>query len=145
MGLDSPNADIRGKPACVSQLVADNAFYLSPNGDKSRRLLAARLNGGDFSEIGREFVGGERLHIHFDQAHEWTAKVRFGCTASIYNHADCGDDAAMGAHDIDRLLHAAATGHDVFDHNEFLVRQNLKTAAQNELAFVFLYKNMVFA
>ena len=29
-------------------------------------LLAARLNGGDFGEIGREIVGGERLDIHFD-------------------------------------------------------------------------------
>ena len=30
------------------------------------RLLAAGFHGGDFSEIGREFVGGERLDIHFD-------------------------------------------------------------------------------
>ena len=67
------------------------------------------------------------------------------CAAAIDNHADCRDDAAMGAHDIDCLLHAAAAGDDVFDHNEFLVRQNLKTAAQDEFAFVFLRKNVAFA
>ena len=31
-----------------------------------RRLLAAGLNGRNFSEIGREFVSGERFDIHFD-------------------------------------------------------------------------------
>ena len=34
-------------------------------------------------------------------------------------------------HDVDCLLHAPAAGNDVFDHNEFLVGRNLKTAAQN--------------
>ena len=29
-------------------------------------LLTARLNGGDFGEIWREIVCGERLYIHFD-------------------------------------------------------------------------------
>ncbi len=67
MGLDSPKAQTSGgKAACVSQRVEDNTFHLGPNGDKSRRLLAARLHGGNFGEIGREFVGGERLDIHFD-------------------------------------------------------------------------------
>ena len=51
----------------------------------------------------------------------------------------------MRVHDIDRLLHASAAGDDVFDHNESFVRQNLKTAAQNEFAFLFLYKNVAFA
>jgi hypothetical protein len=67
MPIGSPKTQISGgKAACVSQRVADNAFHLGPNGNKSRRLLAARFNRGDFSEIGREFVGGERLDIHFD-------------------------------------------------------------------------------
>jgi hypothetical protein len=67
MGVDSPKAQISGgKAVCVSQRVEDNAFHLSTSGDEFRRLLAARLNGGDFSEIGREFVGGECLDIHFD-------------------------------------------------------------------------------
>ncbi len=51
----------------------------------------------------------------------------------------------MRVHDIERLLHAATAGDDVFDHNEFLVRRNLKTAAQNEFAFLFLHKNVAFA
>jgi hypothetical protein len=67
MPVDSPKAQmIGGKAACVGQRVADNAFHLSPNGDKSRRLLAARLDSGNFGEIGWEFVCGERFDIHFD-------------------------------------------------------------------------------
>src|SRR4029077_9135247 len=99
----------------------------------------------DFSEIGGEFVGWERLHIHLNQAHKRTAKVRFGCAASIYNHTDCGDDASMDVHDIDCLLHAASARDNVFEHNEPFVGRNLKTAAQNEFAFHFLDKNMAFA
>src|SRR5207249_12043445 len=104
-----------------------------------------RLNDVYFNEVGREFVGGERLDIHYDYAHKRTAKIWFGCAAAIHNHADCRDDATMHAHDVDCLLHASAASDDVFDHNEFLVRQNLKTAAQYEFAFVFLHKNMAFA
>ena len=55
-----------GKAACLSQRVEDNAFHLSAGGDKSRRLFAARFHNGDFREIGREFVGGKRLDVHFD-------------------------------------------------------------------------------
>ena len=51
----------------------------------------------------------------------------------------------MGVHDIDRLLHAASAGDDVFDYNKSFVGRNLKTAAQNEFAFLFLHKNMAFA
>ena len=67
MRVVSPKAQITGgKAACLNQRVEDNAFHLSTSGDKSRCLFAAGFNGGDFSEIGREFVGGERLDIHFD-------------------------------------------------------------------------------
>ena len=67
MSVDSPKAQISGgKAACLSQRVEDNAFHLCSSGDKSRRLLTARLYGGDFGEIWREIVCGERLDIHFD-------------------------------------------------------------------------------
>jgi hypothetical protein len=67
MPVNSPKAQMTGgKAACVSQRVEDNAFHLGTSGDKSRRLLTARLDGGNFGEIGREFVGWERLNIHFD-------------------------------------------------------------------------------
>ena len=116
--VGSPKAQITGgKAACLSQRVEDNAFHRITKA-KMSPLFAARFNGGDFGEIWREFVCGECLDIHFDQAHKRTAKVRFGCTASIDNHADCRDDAAMRVHDIDCLLHASAAGDDVFDHNE---------------------------
>jgi len=103
-------------------------------------LPAARLHGGDFGQIGREIVGGEGFDIHFDQAHERTTKIRFGCAAAIDNHADSGDDTTVGVDDVDCFLHAAAARDDVFDNNESLVRRNLKAAAENQFAFVFLYK-----
>ena len=55
-----------GEAVCVSQRVEDNAFRLSTCGDESGRLFTARLNGGNFGEIWREIVCGERLDIHFD-------------------------------------------------------------------------------
>jgi hypothetical protein len=117
---------------------------MSRRGDRST-LFAARLNGGDLSEIRREIVCGKILDVHFDKADERTAEVRFGCTAAIHNHADCRSDAAIRMHDIDCLLNAAAAGDYVFHDNESFVRRNLKTSAQDEFAFVFLYKNVTFA
>ena len=67
MPVEPPKARMASSnAACLSQRVEDNAFHLSIIGDKSRRLFAARFYGGHFSEIGREFVSGERLDIHFD-------------------------------------------------------------------------------
>jgi hypothetical protein len=67
MLVRSPKARIPGgNAACLSQRVEDNAFHLSTGGDKSRRLFAARFHNGDFRKIGREFVGAERLDVHFD-------------------------------------------------------------------------------
>jgi hypothetical protein len=66
MPLGSPKAEISGgNAAYLSQRVEDNAFHLT-SGNNPALLLAARFHGGDFSEIGREFIGGERLDIHFD-------------------------------------------------------------------------------
>ena len=67
MPLGSPKAEISGgNAAYLSQRVEDNAFHLFTSGNNPALLLAARFHGGDFSEIGREFIGGERLDIHFD-------------------------------------------------------------------------------
>ena len=67
MPLGSPKAEISGgNAAYLSQRVGDNAFHLITSGNNPALLLAARFHGGDFSEIGREFIGGERLDIHFD-------------------------------------------------------------------------------
>jgi hypothetical protein len=67
MPLGSPKAEISGgNAAYLSQRVEDNAFHLITSGNNPALLLAARFHGGDFSEIGREFIGGERLDIHFD-------------------------------------------------------------------------------
>ena len=66
MGVDSPKAQISGgKATCHSQRVEDNAFHSGLLGN-IRWLFTAWFNGGDFGEIGREIVCGERLDIHFD-------------------------------------------------------------------------------
>ncbi len=145
MGIDSPKARISGGKAAFFANALRTTRSTSPLVATNFVLLATRFNSGDFGEIWWEIVCGERLDIHFDQAHERTAEIRFGCAASIDDHADCRDDAAVRVHDIDCLLHAPSAGNDVFDHNEFLVRRNLKTTSQNEFAFVFLDKNMAFA
>src|SRR5437867_2129918 len=78
-------------------------------------LFAARLHGGSFGEVWREIVRQECFDIHFDQAHERAAEIRFRSSAPIDNYAHCGDDAALGMDDIDRLLHASAAGDNVFN------------------------------
>ena len=49
--------------------------------------------------------------------------------------------AAVGADDVNRLLHAAALGHDILDDENFLTRRNLEATAENQLAFLFFHKN----
>ena len=70
MPLGSPKAEISGgNAAYLSQRVEESPrrpFHLITSGNNPALLLAARFHGGDFSEIGREFIGGERLDIHFD-------------------------------------------------------------------------------
>jgi hypothetical protein len=64
MPLGSPRVQISGgKAACLNQRVEDNAFHLGTSGNNPALLLAAGLNGGDFGEIRREIVRGERLDI----------------------------------------------------------------------------------
>jgi hypothetical protein len=59
MGVDLPKAQISGgKP-----YVLVNALRTTRS---TSALFAARLNSGDFGEIGREIVCGERFDIHFD-------------------------------------------------------------------------------
>src|SRR5207244_9870673 len=104
-----------------------------------------RLNHRDFCQIRRQLVCGKCLNGHLDEAHERTTKIRFGLTAPIDNDADREDDTAMCADDIDCFLHASAARHDIFHNDEFFAPRNVKTAPQDELAFVFFDKDMAFA
>ena len=56
-----------------------------------------------------------------------------------------GDIANQTRRVMDNIAALLRAGGLTFDHNESLVRQNLKTAAQYEFAFVFLRKNVAFA
>jgi len=85
-------------------------------------LFAARFDGRDFREIGREIVCGKCLDIHFDQADKRAIKVWFGLATSIKNHAYCANDPALRSNDVDRFLHAATAGHHIFDDYESFIR-----------------------
>jgi len=114
-------------------------------GGYSSGLFAPRLNSRDFRELWRQLISGKRLNGHLDEAHERTTKIGFGFTAPIDNHADRQGDTAMCADDVDCLLHASAARDDIFHNDEFFGRRNVKTAPQDELAFVFFDKDMAFA
>ena len=66
-------------------------------------------------------------------------------SAAINNHAGCGNDSAMSANDIDRLLDPAASRHDIFGNHETLARFNFESAAQGQTVSFFLDKDMAFA
>src|SRR5206468_10056 len=111
----------------------------------AQRLFATWLNGGNSYQIRRQVVGRKRLDVHFNQANEWAAEIWFRSTAAIDNHPDCGNHASVRANDIDRLLHASAARDNVFNHDEFFVRRNLKAAAEDKFAVFFFDKDMRFA
>src|SRR5205807_2483501 len=106
---------------------------------------ASGFDGGNLREIGRQFIGSEVLHIHFNQAHERRTKIRFGFAAAIDNHTDGADRSAVRADDVDRLLHPAAAGDDVFDHHEFFAVVDLESAPQSQFAIFFFGENVAFA
>ena len=62
--------------------------------------------------------------------------------ASIDNHTDGGNDSAVRAHDIDRLLDAAAARHDILGHDKAFAFVDLESAPQNESAGFFFDKNV---
>jgi len=134
---------MRQKIACLHG--AFGAFGNGSADNKSQRLFAARLDGGDCGEIGREIVRGKVLNIHFDQADERTTEIWFHLSASIDNHADCGNDTAVGANDIDCFLNATSAGDNVFDDDEVFIRRDLKAAAQDKFAILFFDKDVAFA
>ena len=51
----------------------------------------------------------------------------------------------MSADNIDRFLYAPTTRDDVFDDEEFFVKGNLETAAQNKFAIFFFNKDVALA
>src|ERR1700720_3620088 len=108
-------------------------------------LLAPWLNRGNGSEIGGELVRGKRLNVHLHQANKRTAEICVITSASIYDDADGSHDPAVCLYDINRFLHPATAGDDVFSDNEFFAFSNSKTAAQDKSTLVFLDENMSFA
>jgi hypothetical protein len=47
----------------------------------------------------------------------------------------------LRADDVNRLLHAAALGHDVLDDENFFAGRNLESAPQDQFAVLFFHKN----
>ncbi|HXA09353.1 MAG TPA: hypothetical protein VNW28_05185 [Chthoniobacterales bacterium] len=65
--------------------------------------------------------------------------------APIDDHTDASDDTAVPADDVDRFLHAAAAAHNILRDDEFFVRRNHKSAAQDEAACFLLGEEVAFA
>jgi hypothetical protein len=108
-------------------------------------LFAARFESRNAGKVGRKMVRGIRLHIHLNQAGERAAEVRPLPAAAIDDHAYARNLPAMRQDDVDRLLHAAAAGDDVFGYDKSLVRRDLKTASQDQAARLFFRKNVAFS
>jgi hypothetical protein len=109
------------------------------------RLFTARLDRGNFSQIGWKRVRGECFDIHFDKADEGAAKVRTFPATPIYDHPDAGHLSTARPHDVDSLLHAAAAGNDVFRDNEFFAGRDGEAAPQDQTASFFFDEDVSFA
>src|SRR2546427_670687 len=94
------------------------------------RSFASGFYGGDFSEISWQFISRKIFHVHFDQTHKRTTKIRFGFAATIDDDAHGGDRSAARADDVDRFLNAAATGNNIFYHDKFFALVDLESATK---------------
>jgi hypothetical protein len=108
-------------------------------------LLTPRLDRRNTREVGGQLVFRKCLDVHFDQAGEGAAVVWSLAPAAVNDHANPGDPSAVGSDNVHCFLDAPAASHDVFGHNESLVRPNLKTASQDETARFLFHKNMAFS
>lgn len=122
------------------------ANVLAPNRHARRAPLpTSRLYHRNVREIGRKFVRFKILYLHLNQTDKWTPEIRFLISAPIDNYADGGNDSAMGADNVDRLLDSSAARHDVLGDDESFALIDLKSVTQSEPAGVFFDKDVPFA
>jgi hypothetical protein len=91
-------------------------------------------------------IGRECFHIHLNQGDKRASEIWEFASAAVNDRARCYNDSAMVAHDLDCLLHTAATRHDILRHDETLAGFDFEPPAQNESAIaVFLDEDVSFA
>jgi hypothetical protein len=66
-------------------------------------------------------------------------------SGTIHDDANTGHDPTMRAHNVDGFLDAAASGDDVFGHDEPFVRPNLEPPPQDQAARVLFREDVAFA
>src|SRR5438105_3236777 len=110
-----------------------------------RSLFASWFDRRDPGEIGRKFFRLECLNVHFHEADEWATEVWFIGVAAVDDYADCRDNSAMLANDVDCLLNPSAARDDVLGDNKLFTLVDPKSAAQGESARFFLDKYVAFA
>ena len=108
-------------------------------------LLASWLHCRNNRKVSGKLIRRKRLDIHFDQAHERAAKVRFLLTAAVYDHAGRGNNSAVSFYDVDCLLHAPAAGHHIFSNDEAFSFFDDESTAQDQSAIFFFDKDVAFA
>src|ERR1035441_7652293 len=103
-------------------------------------LFAPRLDGWNFREIGWQFVRLEHRNLQRNEAEHRHAKFR-RAVRTVHHHRHAGDRAAVGANNVNRLLHATALGHDILDNENFFSGCNLEPAPQDEFAVLFFHED----
>ena len=78
------------------------------------------------------------------EADKRTAKIRRLIHASVDQATYRDHLAAEESHDVDGFLNFGSTGDNIFGHNELLATSDFKSAAKNQLAVLFLSKNVAF-
>ena len=122
------------------------ANLLEPNSDAQRApLQTSRLYRRNFREIGRKFVRFKILYLHLNQTYKWTPEIRFLISTTIDNDAGCGNDSAVRANNIDRLLHPAAARDDILCDDKPFALADLESTTQSEPAGFFFDKDVPFA
>ncbi len=107
-------------------------------------LLAARLDGGNCSQILREIGRIESFDVHLNERNERAPEIGKQAGTAVHDRAGGNDDAAVVAYDLDGLLNASATGDDILSDHEALTGGDLKTPAQDESAVAVFFHEDVF-
>ena len=105
-----------------------------------RRLLAPRFDHRNRRQVRRQLVRGKRLDLERKQAGEGHAEFHRAVRA-VHNRRDAGYVSAVRADDVNRLLHAAALGHNILDDEDFFAGRDFESAPQHQLAILFFRKN----
>jgi hypothetical protein len=87
-------------------------------------------------------IGRESLGVELDQRNKRAPEVRQIASTAIDERGDGCDYTAMLANDIDRFLHAASAGYDIFRDDEAAAWCDFESATQDEFAVLLFRKDV---